>query len=237
MKSDPLPFRSAAVPGFCAATLTTLLTLVTFVVAVLTPPLSGPYCAEGCYTYPYAGIAARFPRDYYWMYPAMLVFGAYAVLLAAVHRFAAPEKKLFSLAGLFFGWFAAAVLIADFFVQVSVVPPSLAKGETDGIALLTQFNPHGLFIVLEELGYLLMSVSFLFLGAVFDGNRLRRAVRYTFLAAAVLNLAAFAFYAAAYGIHREYRFEVAAITINWLALIVSGILLGRVFRSTDSGQV
>jgi hypothetical protein len=29
---------------------------------------------------------------------------------------------------------------------------------------------------------------------------------------------------------REYRFEVAAISINWLTLIPSGILLSLVFR-------
>jgi hypothetical protein len=32
-------------------------------------------------------------------------------------------------------------------------------GETEGITLLTQYNAHGIFIVLEELGYLLMSLS------------------------------------------------------------------------------
>jgi hypothetical protein len=33
-----------------------------------------------------------------------------------------------------------------------------------------------------------------------------------------------------YGIFREYRFEVAAISITWLVLIVSGILLSVLFR-------
>lgn len=32
-------------------------------------------------------------------------------------------------------------------------------GETEGITLLTQYNAHGIFIALEELGYLLMSLS------------------------------------------------------------------------------
>ncbi len=34
------------------------------------------------------------------------------------------------------------------------------KGEKEGISLLTQFNPHGIFIALKEVGYLLMSLSF-----------------------------------------------------------------------------
>jgi hypothetical protein len=33
-----------------------------------------------------------------------------------------------------------------------------------------------------------------------------------------------------YGIYREYRFEVAVITIDWLVLIISGILLSFVFK-------
>jgi hypothetical protein len=33
-----------------------------------------------------------------------------------------------------------------------------------------------------------------------------------------------------YGIFREYRFEVATISIHWLTLIPSGILLSIVFR-------
>ena len=51
-----------------------------------------------------------------------------------------------------FGLFACAVFIVDFFVQVSVIPPSLANNETDGIALISQFNPHGVFIVLVIVG-------------------------------------------------------------------------------------
>jgi hypothetical protein len=33
-----------------------------------------------------------------------------------------------------------------------------------------------------------------------------------------------------YGLKREYIFEVAAISIDWTTLIVSGILSGRLFR-------
>jgi hypothetical protein len=28
------------------------------------------------------------------------------------------------------------------------------NGETDGLSILTQYNPHGIFIALEEIGYL-----------------------------------------------------------------------------------
>jgi hypothetical protein len=54
--------------------------------------------------------------------------------------------------GLSFALIAAGVLLSIYFVQFSVVPVSLMNGQTEGIALLTQYNPYGVFIVLEELG-------------------------------------------------------------------------------------
>jgi hypothetical protein len=111
------------VVGFITAILTTVITVVTFGIAILTPPLSGPFCLEGCFGYPYVDIASRFPRDYLWMYPAILLILIYVVLIGS-------------------------------------------------LILIT----------------------------------------------------------AIYGVLREYRFEVAVISIDWLTLIISGILLSVVFR-------
>ena len=80
--------------------------------------------------------------------------------------------------GVSFAAMSALVLSADYFIQVSVIQPSLLSGETEGIALLTQFNPHGIFIVLEEMGFLLMSISFVALIPVFSGtNALEKAIK------------------------------------------------------------
>ncbi|MCI0714215.1 MAG: hypothetical protein L0154_28930, partial [Chloroflexi bacterium] len=144
--------------GFYTAIAITILTIITFGIAFLTPPLSGPSCTDSCYEYPYHDIASRFPRDYYWMYPAMVLTLLFVVLLVIIHHYAADNRKVFSQIGLSFGLIAAAALLVDYFVQVSVIPPSLENGETDGIALLTQFNSHGAFIALEEVGYLMMSL-------------------------------------------------------------------------------
>lgn len=226
--------NSAVRFGYYVSVATASLTLVTFIIAFLTPPLSGPYCVDNCFKYPYSDIGSRFPRDYYWMYTGMFLYVAYAALLVCIHRFAKPDKKVFSTLGLFFGLSAAAVLIGDFFVQVSFIPPSVALNEADGVAMISQFNPHGLFIVFEELGYLMMSISFLFFAPVFFGNKLANAVRYTFLAAGLLTFAAFIYYNATFGVYREYRFEVTAISINWLALIVGGVLLALVFKQYNT---
>lgn len=224
--------RTAASLGFYVAILTAALTVITFVIAFLTPPLSGPNCtADTCYEYPYLDIASRFPRDYYWMYPAMVLMLLYLALMACIHYFAPDGRKPLSLIGVSVAAIAAAIIIVTYFVQVSVIPPSLENGETDGIALLTQFNPHGLFIALEEIGYLLMGVSFVFVAPAISGDtRIEQALRWVLFLGFVLGMAALVGTTLAYGIRREYRFEVFMISIDWIVLIVAGILLSVVFR-------
>ena len=223
--------KTIANVGFYSAILTVLLTILSFVIAFLTPPLSGPFCTGGCFTYPYSDIASRFPRDYYWMYPAMLLNVVYYILMVTIHYFAPVEKKIFSHIGMSFAFLSMATFVIDYFLQVSVIQPSLVLGETDGIALLSQFNAHGVFIVLEEIAFIMMSMSMLFMALVFAGQtKTERAVRWIFAGDFLLTIVSFALFAIFYGIFREYRFEVAAFSINWLALVASGILLSVIFR-------
>ncbi|NQT96568.1 MAG: hypothetical protein HQ562_02385 [Candidatus Marinimicrobia bacterium] len=227
IKSNEIAYRF----GYFTAILTTVVTIITFGIAVNTPPLAGPFCESGCFEYPYSDIASRFPRDYIWMYPAMLLTLIYVALMVSIHYFAPREKKIYSQVGLSFALLAAAPIIIDYFIQVSVIQPSLLNGEHDGIALLTQFNAHGIFIALEDFGYLMMSVSFLFMAFVFSKtNRLEKTIRWLFIASFILTILALIFVSFKFGIHREYFFEVAAITINWAVLIVAGILLSKVFK-------
>jgi hypothetical protein len=217
--------------GFYSAILTALLTVFSFIIAYLTPPLSGPFCAGGCFTYPYSDIASRFPRDYYWMYPAMVLNVVYYVLMVAIHYFAPVEKKIFSHIGMSFAFLSMATFVTDYFLQVSVIQPSLILGETDGIALLSQFNAHGIFIVLEEIAFIMMSLSMGCMAPVFAGQtKAEKAIRWIFAGDFILTAVSFALLTVFYGMFREYRFEVAAFAINWLALITSGILLSVIFR-------
>lgn len=216
--------------GFYSSISTVALTLITFGIAIFTPPFSGPYCKAECFAYPYLDITLRFPRDYYWMYPAMLLMISYLVLMACIHFYNKEEKKIYSFIGLLFASMATLIFLLDFFIQVSVIQPSLLKGETDGVSLLTQFNPHGIFIVLEELGYLLMATAFVFMSLVFSGKGIKKAIKWTFISAFLLTIISFIGYLIAYGINREYRFEVVSISISWLVLIITGILLAILFK-------
>lgn len=159
--------KSANTVGFYTSLAVAVLTLVTFGFAIVAIPISGANCLEGCIEYPYLDTVAQFPQDYRWMPLASILMLAYVVWTAAIHSAAAPGKKVFSQVGLIFASMAALVLITDYFIQFSVVPISLISGETEGITLLTQYNAHGVFIALEELGYLLMALSFVFIAPVF----------------------------------------------------------------------
>ena len=217
--------------GLYSAILTVVITVVTFSLAITAIPNSGAFCSENCFEYPYVDTLSQFPQDYLWMPFAMLLVVVYVVLMVSIHTYAAQHKKIYSQIGLSFALMAAGILLSDYLIQFSVVPASLMNQETDGIALLNQYNPHGIFIVLEELGYLLMSLSFLFLAPVFaNQGRLASAVRWVFIAGFILTMIFLTVISLNYGLDRMDRFEVAVISIDWLVLIINGVLLSLLFR-------
>lgn len=229
---------------FWVAILTALLAAIALAIAVQTLPVSGPFCQSGCVSYPYEDVVALVPHDYIWMYPATLLACIFLVLMACIHHFAADhtngskneneKKSLYSQIGLCFGVIATAVLCIDYYIHLATVQPSLLKGEMEGLALISQYNPHGIFIALEELGYLMMSLAFLFMGLVFVGqSKLERSIRWLLVGSALLALATYVGMSLLYGKELEYRFEVAIISINWLTLIVAGVLLSFFFRRAE----
>ena len=62
-------------------------------------------------------------------------------------------------------------------------------------------------------------------------RRLMRAVRIVFLVGFVSVITAFVALSVVYGFDVQYRFEVAAITIDWTVLIVAGALLAIAYRT------
>ncbi|MBN1202801.1 MAG: hypothetical protein JXJ20_13195 [Anaerolineae bacterium] len=218
--------------GFYAGIATSIITIITFGLAMFAIPISGANCPSDCIQYPYLDTEAQFPRDYLWMIPAMLLTLGYVILMVSIHAYAPPQRKIFSQISLAFAIIAAMILIGDYYVQFSVVPVSVKNDETEGIALLTQYNSHGLFVALEEAGYLMMSLSFLFMAPVFAvQHRLASAIRWVFILGFVLPLVSLILISAAYGLERLDRFEVVVLSVDWLVLVVNGILLSLVFRN------
>lgn len=217
--------------GVYASFIVSILTLVTFGFAMTAIPPAGPYCVENCMEYPFSELLKYYPRDYYWMYLAVLQLFAFVIFMVTNHFIARTERKLYTFLSISFTLISVTVLLIDYFTQFSVVPISVMKGETDGIALITQYNDHGLFIALEELGYITMSIGLFFLAFAFSKNtRSKRIIRIILISQLILNILVFTLYSIVFGIDRSYRFEVATISINWLVIIVVGIMVGLHYR-------
>jgi hypothetical protein len=201
------------------------LTVATWVFAMTALPNDVPY--------PFTGdvIAAQWPGDYLWMYPAMVLMLVFVALFACVHDYAPPTRKVFTLVGLCLAAIAAAVLLVTYFVQVTVMQPSLEKGQLDGWAMLTMYNPNGVFIAAEELGYLLMSLALVCLVPVFtQKNRVERTLRWLFVLGLASAVAALVGVSAFRGIDRGDVFEILVISIVWLTMIIAGPLVAVVLR-------
>jgi len=56
------------------------------------------------------------------------------------------------------------LIVVDYGIQLTFVQPALLAGEAQGLSAFTQDDPHGMFIALENVGYLLLGVAFGFLG-------------------------------------------------------------------------
>jgi len=217
--------------GFYSAVLTTVITIVTFGLAITAVPISGANCPGECVDYPYLDTISQYPKDFLWMLPAMLLVLGYVTLMVSIHSYADRQKKIFSQIGLSFAMIAAVILLSDYYLQFSVIPVSLMNAEAEGLAMLIQYNPHGVFLVLEELGYLMMSLSFLFMAIALSGrNRLESAIRWIFIIGFVLVMVSLTVISINHGLERLDRFEVVVISINWLILIINGVLLSIVFR-------
>ena len=217
--------------GFYTAISLIVMTIITWILAMKAVPASGPYCPGDCMDYPFEDLILYYPRDYLWMYLAVIQVFAYLIFIISNHFTTQNENKLFSFLSIAFAVITATVLLIVYFVQFSVVPISVMNGETDGIALLTQYNDHGIFIAMEELGYITMSISFLFLAFIFTNKtRLEKSLRIILILGFIFTVFSFVFYSVNFGIDRSYRFEVAAISINWITTITTGILVSIFMR-------
>lgn len=204
---------------------------VAAVVGYTTPPRSGPFCTGDCLAFPYTGAAAFVPRDYWWLYPQSLFIVLALGLLVCLHHAAAPGVRVFSALAVALAVVATSALLIDYVIQLAVLQPSLRRGETSGLLPLLAYNPHGVFIALEDLGYLLLGLALLAAAPVFVGSsRLARGLRWLFTIGGALTVLALPTLAVVYGVDLEYRYEVAGIAITWVTLIVGGILLTRWFR-------
>ncbi len=112
-----------------------VVTLITFALALTAIPISGTNCPGDCISYPYLDTVAQFPRDYRWMLPAIVLLLIYVVLVVFIHGYAPEHKGVFAQIGLAFSVMSAIILVCTYYILAAVVPVSLMHGETEGIAM------------------------------------------------------------------------------------------------------
>ena len=216
---------SATRLGFWSATLTAVLAAVFIGVGIF-----GSSSTE-LIQYPYVLSTIR-PIDYGVWIPGFLIAPILVVLIACIHFQAPANKKIFSQIGLSFALIYAGIITADYFIQLTVILPSILSNETEGLALFSMYNPHGLLVALESLGYLMMNTGLLVIAAVFDGrSRVERAIRWLFVIGFVLAVGSFSVITLA-GYEIVY-FEIAIITINVIVPIAAGALLSLFFKRIE----
>jgi hypothetical protein len=223
---------------------TSILTTITAAVALgtavtMAPARSGPNCAplvnmgviKSCIDYPYTDVADFVPVEYIWMYPALLLSFLFVVLISSVYHCDPIHKSISTHIALMLSVISAAVHSINYFIQLAVVQPSLLKDELESLILLSQYNPHGVFIALEDLGYFLMGLSFGFLSLSFvRTGKLIKSIKYIYLSSSVITVAGLIIMAFWYRSDLEYRYEVLSLTLDWLVLIVTGVLLFFYFK-------
>jgi hypothetical protein len=161
---------------------------------------SGPYCRSGCVGYPYTDVAAFVPRDYLWMYAAVVLTLLVIALVECIHYQVPPDRQLLSRIGVAFTIMGVAILVVDYASQLTFIQRALVLGETEGLSPWTQYNPHGIFIALENVGYVMINIAYLFIGIAMlrMPRRLWRAAGWIFTVGGVATLALLVFNSAFY---------------------------------------
>jgi hypothetical protein len=208
----------------------TVITIITFGLAIIAVPISGANCIRNCVEYPYVNTAAQFPHDFFWMPAAMILTFDYLLFFITIHANASDDHKIYSQVGLSLAIISTTIIILDYYIQFSVIPSSLLNGETEGLALFIQYNPHGIFIAMEELGYIIMSLSFLAVAPVFTNiTRKENIVHWINIISPISVIMSFIIIYSKFGTDRQDSFEIIAISINWLVFIIEGILINRIY--------
>lgn len=110
--------------------------------------------------------------------PSLFLGSAFLVLVVCIHQLATPDRRIWSHAAVAFGTIYAALISIVYFVQLTLVAPRMARGQTEGIEVFL-FVPFDSFLyAVDILGYSFMSVATLFAAWVFTGNGLERVARW-----------------------------------------------------------
>ena len=118
--------------------------------------------------------------------PSLLLGPAFLVLLVSLHELTPPERRVWSSAAVAFGTVYVVLTGATYFVQLTLVAPRLARGDTRGIEAFL-FVPFDSFLyAVDILGYSFMSLSTMFAARVFGNTGQEKIVKLFMIANGLL---------------------------------------------------
>jgi len=118
--------------------------------------------------------------------PSLFLGSAFVVLLVCIHETTPSTERVWSLAALAFGIAYLVLISMNYYVQLTLVAPRLARGDTAGIESFL-FVPFDSFLyAVDILGYSFMSVATLFAFPIFRNRGRDRVVRLFLLANGLL---------------------------------------------------
>lgn len=216
--------------AFWTAVGVALLAVISLAMAITTPPRSGPFCRSDCVSYPYTNAARFVPRDYLWMYPATMLLAVFVVLVGLLRERCAPERQWLAGVGLCFTGLGTAPLALAYGIQLTVLQPNLLSGHPEGLSPWSQYNPSGLFIALENIGYTTLGLAFICIGLALPAHVPRiRTTGVIFTVGGALILTLLVLLAVIYRSDLAYRYEVWSILVTWLVMAITGVTLSVAF--------
>jgi hypothetical protein len=131
--SSYLQDKTSNLVGFYSAGFLTFISIISFGLALMAVPISGANAPGGGLPYPYLDTLKQFPKDYLWMFTAIILILTYVVVMTSINFKADINRKVFGQIGLIFTIISAVILLTDYFIQIAVVPVSLMNNETAGM--------------------------------------------------------------------------------------------------------
>jgi len=118
----------------------------------------------------------------------MLLFApAFLIMLHSINDYAPEDKKILSRISICFATIFATCIGIHYFVQISSVRLSIAKGQIGGLEQFIQVNPTSGIAGINLVGWtLFFSLSCFFIAPIFTGSRLNKVIKYTLIANGII---------------------------------------------------
>jgi len=113
----------------------------------------------------------------------MLIFApSFLVLLHCIDEYAQENQKTLSKISVCFGTIFTTCVSIHYFIQISSVRLSIAKGQINGLEQFIQSNPTSGIAGINMVGWtLFFSLSCLFIAPIFSGKKIFKIIKYAFI--------------------------------------------------------